>query len=42
VGDHTFVCADSILDITVERVYSLAHELLATNRTGKLFALPEA
>lgn len=41
VGDHTFVCADSILDITIERVYALAHELLATNRTGKLFSLPE-
>jgi ADP-heptose:LPS heptosyltransferase len=41
VGDHTFVCADSILDITIERVYSLAHELLATNRTGKLFSIPE-
>jgi len=41
VGDHTFVCADSILDITIERVYGLAHELLATNRTGKLFSIPE-
>jgi len=41
VGDHTFVCANSILDITLERVYSLAHELLATNRTGKLFSLPD-
>lgn len=41
VGDHTFVCANSILDITIERVYSLAHELLATNRTGKLFSIPE-
>jgi ADP-heptose:LPS heptosyltransferase len=41
VGDHTFVCADSISQITVERVYGLAHELLATNRTEKLFSLPD-
>jgi len=41
VGDHTFVCADSISKITVERVYGLAHELLATNRTEKLFSLPD-
>ena len=39
IGDHTFVGADSILDITVERVYALAHELLATNRTEKLFSI---
>ncbi|HSE31088.1 MAG TPA: glycosyltransferase family 9 protein [Pyrinomonadaceae bacterium] len=38
VGDHTFVCAESIRDITVERVYGLAHELLAANRTEKLFS----
>jgi ADP-heptose:LPS heptosyltransferase len=41
VGDHTFVCAKAISDITVERVYGLAHELLATNRTEKLFSMPD-
>lgn len=41
VGDHTFVRANSINEISVERVYRLAHELLATNRTEKLFSMPD-
>ena len=41
VGDHTFVRANSINEISVEQVYRLAHELLATNRTEKLFSMPD-
>jgi heptosyltransferase I len=41
IGDHTFVLANSIREITIERVYGLAHELLATNRTDKLFSLSD-
>jgi ADP-heptose:LPS heptosyltransferase len=42
VGDnHRIICASTIKDITVEQVYGIAHELLATNRTERLISASE-
>lgn len=42
VGEqHRIICGSTINDITVEQVYKVAHELLATNRTEKIFTRSE-
>jgi ADP-heptose:LPS heptosyltransferase len=42
VGDqHRIVCGATINDITVDQVYKVAHELLASSRTDKLFSYSE-
>jgi ADP-heptose:LPS heptosyltransferase len=42
VGEgHRIICAPTIKHITVEQVYSAAHELLASNRTEKLFSMSD-
>ena len=42
VGDqHRVICGADINDITVEQVYKVAHELLASNRTERIFARSE-
>jgi ADP-heptose:LPS heptosyltransferase len=42
VGDsHRIVCGQTIKDITVEQVYGIAHELLASNRTERLISASE-
>ena len=42
VGDqHRIICGNSIEDISVDQVYTAAHELLSTTRTDKLFVHSE-
>jgi ADP-heptose:LPS heptosyltransferase len=42
VGDqHRIICGATIDDVTVDEVYKVAHELLASNRTEKIFARSE-
>jgi heptosyltransferase I len=42
IGDsHRVICGPTIKDITVEQVYNVAHELLATNRTEKLISISD-
>ena len=42
VGDsHRIICGQTIKDITVEQVYGIAHELLASNRTERLISASE-
>jgi ADP-heptose:LPS heptosyltransferase len=42
VGDqHRVICGADINDIAVERVYQVANELLASNRTERIFARSE-
>jgi ADP-heptose:LPS heptosyltransferase len=42
VGDHhRIICAPRINEITVDQVYKVAHELLASNRTEKIFSRSE-
>jgi len=42
VGDsHRIICGPTIKVITVEQVYNVAHELLATNRTEKLISMSD-
>lgn len=42
VGEgHRIICAPTIKHISVEQVYSAAHELLASNRTEKLFSMSD-
>ena len=42
VGEgHRIICAPTIKHTTVEQVYSAAHELLASNRTEKLFSMSD-
>ena len=42
IGDsHRVICGPTIKDITVEQVYNVAHELLATNRTEKLISMSD-
>jgi ADP-heptose:LPS heptosyltransferase len=36
-NEHRLICGPSINEITVTQVYNLAHELLASSRTDKLF-----
>ncbi len=35
------ICAQKLQDITVEQVFNIAHELLGSNRTEKLFSISE-
>ena len=42
VGDqHRIICGADVNDITVEQVYKVAHELLSTNRTERIFSRTE-
>ncbi|HEV8367053.1 MAG TPA: glycosyltransferase family 9 protein [Pyrinomonadaceae bacterium] len=42
VGEHhRIVCGKTIADISVDQVYKVAHQLLSTNRTDKIFVRSE-
>jgi ADP-heptose:LPS heptosyltransferase len=42
VGDqHRIICGNAISDISVDQVYKVAHELLSSSRTDKLFSISE-
>ena len=42
VGDqHRIICGADVNDITVDQVYKVAHELLSSNRTERIFSRAE-